>query len=104
MSLKNCELKRNLPGTFGETSMSNKEIHPAALSKASLSDLLVQRETGIIATWIDSYSASRLTFKRETTRSTYTIILRQFLTWLLHQPGHESPFDPLSDLTGTAIQ
>jgi integrase len=48
--------------------MSNKEIYPVALSEASLSELLVRRELGIIATWIDSYSASRLTFKRETTR------------------------------------
>lgn len=34
--------------------MSNKEIHPIALSEASLSDILVRRNSGIIAIWIDS--------------------------------------------------
>ncbi len=62
------------------------------------------RETDERAPWIDRYVASRLAFKRETTRNTYTIILRQFLAWLSHQPGHEQPFDPLSDLTQTAVQ
>jgi site-specific recombinase XerD len=60
--------------------------------------------TDEIVTWIDRYVASRLAFKRETTRSTYTIILRQFLIWLSHQPGHEQAFHPLTDLTQTAIQ
>jgi hypothetical protein len=54
--------------------------------------------------WIDRYIVDRLTFKRETTQSTYALILRQFLIWLSDQPGHESPFDPLSDLTQTAVQ
>src|SRR5258708_3900685 len=67
-------------------------------------DKEIQRETDERALWIDRYVASRLAFKRETTRNTYTIILRQFLAWLSHQPGHEQPFDPLSDLTQTAVQ
>jgi site-specific recombinase XerD len=54
--------------------------------------------------WIDRYSADRLALKRETTKTTYTLILRQFLTWLIDQPGHESPFDPSADLTQTAVQ
>jgi len=57
------------------------------------------RETDETAIWIDRYVANRLAFKRETTRSTYTIILRQFLDWLSHQPSHELPFNPSSDLT-----
>lgn len=57
-----------------------------------------------IRTWVDRYVTSQLTFKRETTRSTYTIILRQFLAWLGLRPGHEPPFDPSTDLTGTAVQ
>lgn len=69
-----------------------------------MSDISVHPGTDEIVSWIDHYVASRLAFKRETTRSTYTIILRQFLTWLSHQPGHEQPFHPLTDLTQTAIQ
>ena len=67
-------------------------------------DREAQGETDEIASWIDRYVSSQLTFKRETTRSTYTSILRQFLTWLGSQPGHEPPFEPLSDLTQTAVQ
>jgi hypothetical protein len=69
-----------------------------------MSDTLIRDGTDEIVSWIDRYVASRLAFKRETTRSTYTIILRQFLTWLSHQPGHERPFHPVTDLTQTAIQ
>src|SRR5947209_9553189 len=72
--------------------------------KECMVDRETQRETDEIASWIDRYVTSRLAFKRETTRSTYTIILRQFLTWLESQPGHEPPFEPLSDLTQTAVQ
>jgi site-specific recombinase XerD len=54
--------------------------------------------------WIDHYLASRLALKRETTRTTYAIILRQFLVWLGSQPGHAAPFKPSSDLTQTAVQ
>lgn len=32
-----------------------------------------------VISWIDRYATSRLALKRETTRSTYTLILRQFL-------------------------
>ena len=60
--------------------------------------------TNEIVSLIDRYVAGRLAFKRETTRSTYTIILRQFLTWLSHQPGHEQAFHPVTDLTQTAVQ
>ena len=45
-------------------------------------DQEIPRETDEPTSWIDRYGASRLAFKRETTRNTYTIILRQFLTWL----------------------
>lgn len=62
------------------------------------------RETDETAGWIDCYAANRLAFKRETTRNTYIIILRQFLTWLSYQPSHEQPFDPPSNLTQTAVQ
>ena len=62
------------------------------------------RETDEPLSWIDSYEASRLAFKRETTRSTYTIILRQFLTWLSNLPGHALPFRPALDFTQTAVQ
>lgn len=62
------------------------------------------KETDEYTSWIDCYEASRLAFKRETTRRTYTIILHQFLAWLGSQPGHEPPFDPRSDLTQTAVQ
>jgi site-specific recombinase XerD len=48
--------------------------------------------------------SSRLALKRETTRVTYAIILRQFCAFLVKQPGHEAPFDPSRDLTGTAVQ
>lgn len=67
-------------------------------------DREAQKETDEIASWIGRYATSRLAFKRETTRGTYTIILRQFLTWLESQPGHEPPFEPRSDLTQTAVQ
>src|SRR5438270_6798745 len=67
-------------------------------------DQEIPRETDEPTSCIDRYGAGRLAFKRETTRSTYTIILRQFLTWLSLQPGHEQPFNPLTDLTHTAIQ
>jgi len=60
--------------------------------------------TDDIAWWIDRYVTDQLPLKRETTRSAYTLILRQFLTWLAQQPGHESPFDPAADLTHTACQ
>jgi len=33
------------------------------------------RTTEEIASWIDRYEASRLAFKRETTRSTYTLMM-----------------------------
>ena len=67
-------------------------------------DQEIPRETDEPTSWIDRYGASRLAFKRETTRNTYTIILRQFLTWLSHQPGHELSFNPALDLTQTAVQ
>ena len=60
--------------------------------------------TDEIISWIDRYVAGQLAFKRETTRSNYTIILRQFLTWLSNLPGHEQAFRPLTDLTQTAVQ
>ncbi len=63
-----------------------------------------QREMDETASLIGRYVASRLALKRETTRSTYILILRQFLTWLGSRPGHEPPFDPSSDLTHTAVQ
>ena len=69
-----------------------------------MSDTEVQQGTGEIVSWIDRYVESRLSFKRETTRSTYTVILRQFLTWLSNLPGHELPFDPPTDLTQTAVR
>jgi site-specific recombinase XerD len=67
-------------------------------------DQEIPRETDESTSWIDRYGASRLTLKRETTRRTYTLILQQFLTWLGSQPGHGPPFDPLRDLTRTAVQ
>ncbi len=67
-------------------------------------DQETKRETNEITSWIDHYASSQLALKRETTKDTYTLILRQFLTWLSCQPGHESPFDPSSDLTETAVQ
>src|SRR6266568_4912842 len=57
-----------------------------------------------IASWVDRYVTSQLALKRETTKTTYAIILRQFLVWLGSQPGHEPPFDPALDLTRTAVQ
>jgi site-specific recombinase XerD len=68
-----------------------------------MSEREIHQGTDEIASWIDRYEASRLAFKRETTRRTYTLILRQFFTWLSHQPGHELPFDPPADLTQTAV-
>ncbi|HEY4385432.1 MAG TPA: tyrosine-type recombinase/integrase [Ktedonobacteraceae bacterium] len=56
------------------------------------------------ASWIGRYVASQLALKRDTTKTTYAIILRQFLAWLGSQPGHEPPFDPALDLTGTVVQ
>lgn len=61
-------------------------------------------QTDESVSWIDRYVARRLAFKRETTRSTYTLILRQFLNWLSNLPGHEPSFHPSTDLTQTAIQ
>lgn len=69
-----------------------------------MSEILIAPGNDEIASWIERYVASRLALKRETTRSTYTLILRQFLTWLAHQPGHASPFDPLATPTQTAVQ
>lgn len=66
-------------------------------------DTEVHQGTDEIVSWIDRYEISRLSFKRETTRSTYTLILRQFLTWLANLPGHELPFDPKAALTQTAV-
>ncbi|QBD77119.1 hypothetical protein EPA93_14365 [Ktedonosporobacter rubrisoli] len=63
-----------------------------------------QREEDTPTIWVDCYIASRLAFKRETTQRTYALILRQFLTWLLCQPGHQPPFDPPTDFTQTAVQ
>src|SRR6266536_382939 len=62
------------------------------------------RETEETAVWIDHYVVNRLAFKRETTRNTYSLILRQFLAWLSHQPGHDHPLDLPSNLTQTAVQ
>ena len=67
-------------------------------------DQEIPRETDEPTSWIDRYGASRLAFKRETTRNTYTIILRQFLTWLSNLPGHELSFNPVLYLTQTAVQ
>jgi site-specific recombinase XerD len=69
-----------------------------------MADRQSMRAMGEDAPWINRYEASRMAFKRETTRRTYTLILQQFLAWLESQPGHEHPFDPLSDLTQTAVQ
>ena len=69
-----------------------------------MSDIPIHQGIDEIVSWIDRYVESRLSFKRETTRSTYTVILRQFLTWLANQPGHAPPFDPPADLTQTAVQ
>jgi site-specific recombinase XerD len=63
-----------------------------------------RRETDEIVSWIGRYEIGMLALKRETTRRTYTLILQQFLSWLGSQPGHEPPFDPLRDLTQTAVQ
>jgi site-specific recombinase XerD len=69
-----------------------------------MSDKEIQRGTDEILSWIDRYVASRLVFKRETTKSTYSLILRQFLIWLSCRPGHESSFDVPPNLTQTAVQ
>ncbi|HLG65343.1 MAG TPA: tyrosine-type recombinase/integrase [Ktedonosporobacter sp.] len=61
-------------------------------------------EADEILSWMSRYELSRLTLKRETTRRTYTLILQQFLTWLGSLPNHAAPFDPLRDLTATAVQ
>ncbi|HLZ61561.1 MAG TPA: tyrosine-type recombinase/integrase [Ktedonosporobacter sp.] len=55
-----------------------------------------------ITSWIDRYASSQLALKRETTRTTYVIILRQFLTWLIARPGHSASFDPAT-LSRTAV-
>ncbi|HEY6408828.1 MAG TPA: tyrosine-type recombinase/integrase [Ktedonobacteraceae bacterium] len=68
-----------------------------------MSDKEISKRTDEIVSWIDRYVESTLAFKRETTKTTYALILRQFLTWLARQPGHESPFDPSSDLSQTAV-
>lgn len=44
-------------------------------------------EVDTTTSWIDRYITDRLVLKRETTQNTYALILRQFLIWLLHQPG-----------------
>jgi site-specific recombinase XerD len=54
--------------------------------------------------FIDRYLEKRLAWKRETTRATYALILRQFLLWLGARPGYEPPFTPSRDLTATAVQ
>jgi integrase len=69
-----------------------------------MSDKEPQRGTDEILSWIDRYAASRLVFKRETTKSTYSLILRQFLIWLSCRPGYESSFDAPPNLTQTAVQ
>lgn len=69
-----------------------------------MSDNKIQIETDEIVSWINRYAAGRLAFKRETTKKTYTLILRQFLTWLSYQPGHQQPFDSPLSLTQTAVQ
>jgi hypothetical protein len=61
-------------------------------------------EVDTTTSWIDRYITDRLVLKRETTQNTYALILRQFLIWLFHQPGHEPPFDPSVDFTQTAVQ
>ena len=61
-------------------------------------------EVDTTTSWIDRYITDWLVLKRETTQNTYALILRQFLFWLLHQPGHELPFDPSVDFTQTAVQ
>jgi site-specific recombinase XerD len=72
--------------------------------KQRMLDQEIPKEMDEAVSWIDRYVASRLALKRETTRNTYSIILRQFLVWLSHQPGHEQTFDPSSKLTQTAVQ
>ncbi len=72
--------------------------------KQRIVDQELRREAEDPTSWIDRYVASRLAFKREITKKTYIVILRQFLTWLELQPGHEPPFDPSGDLTPTAVQ
>src|SRR5437773_2080584 len=69
-----------------------------------MSDSPIHQGTDEIVSWIDRYEISRLSFKRETTRSTYALVLRQFLTWLANLPGHKPPFNPPADLTQTAVQ
>ena len=83
--------------------MSEAQIYPTARRESSSSYAPVQRETDEAVSWASRYLADRLAFKRETTRSTYAIILRQFLIWLSHQPGHELAFDPPSAFTQTAV-
>ncbi len=67
-------------------------------------DQEIPRETDEPTSWMDRYGASRLAFKRETTRNTYTIILRPFLTWLSNLPGHELSINPALDLTQSTVQ
>ncbi len=67
-------------------------------------DQETQREMDETAFWVDRYVASRLAFKRETTRKTYSLILWQFLIWLSRQAGYESSFDSPANLTQTAVQ
>ncbi len=64
----------------------------------------IQRGMDETASLIERNFSDRLAFKRGSTRSTYTLMLRQFLTWLLHQPGHEPSFDPSADLTQITLQ
>jgi site-specific recombinase XerD len=64
----------------------------------------LREQKDMTISWIDRYVASRLAFKRETTRSTYIIILRQFLAWLSTLPEHESSIDSPPRLTQTAVQ
>src|SRR5579859_3155028 len=69
-----------------------------------MSDTNGVEATGETMFWIDRYVISRLALKRETTRATYAIILRQFCAFLQLQPGHGAPFNPSRDLTGTAVR
>ncbi|BCL79429.1 hypothetical protein ccbrp13_18940 [Ktedonobacteria bacterium brp13] len=56
-----------------------------------------------ITSWIDRFVRCQLPLKRETTKATYAIILRQFLTWLQLQPGCAASFHPAT-MTETAVQ
>lgn len=67
-------------------------------------DQETRRATDEIVSWIGRYETEVLALKRETTRRTYTLILQQFLIWLESRPGHAPLFDPLRDLTQTAMQ